>query len=395
MKLPRNVILLGWISFCTDLATEMLYPIMPLFVVGTLGATPQVLGVIEGVAEGISSGLRWIGGALSDRFRKRKPFVGAGYSISAVSKPLMGIAGLAGGWPMFFVGRCADRLGKSIRTSARDALIVDSTDPSMRGAAFGMHRAMDSAGAVIGPLSALLILMIWPNVSLTWLFFIAFAPGVASSLLAIVAVRDVPHEADPHAKPAPIIQKYPRSLWLLIAANFVFSIGNSSDSFLILRSKEIGLGFRAVVLSYALYNAVYALGSYPLGSLSDRIGRKPIIVAGWLVYAIVYFGFGSTSSTLMPWFLMASYGLYQALTEGITKAMIGDVVSKDQRAGAIGLYYTLAGVGQLIASMLAGYVWDIRVIQGQVMLTFAIGAGCALLAIPIILSVPLRRKMAD
>jgi MFS family permease len=390
-KLPRNVILLGWVSFCTDLATEMLYPIMPLFVTGVLGASPAILGVIDGVAEGISSGLRWIGGALSDRFRKRKPFVVCGYSISALSKPVMGLARFAGGWPTFFVGRCADRLGKSIRTSARDALIVDSTDEQIRGAAFGMHRAMDSAGAVIGPLTALLILVLWPKISLAWLFFIAFAPGLASALLAATAVRDVPHEAKPDATPPPLIQKYPGALWLLIVANFVFSIGNSSDSFLILRSKEIGSGFRAIVLMYALYNLIYALASYPLGSLSDRIGRKPVIIAGWLVYAAVYFGFASTTSTLAPWLLFAAYGLYQALTEGITKAMIGDVVAKDQRAGAIGLYYTLAGVGQLIASVLAGYVWNVRVIHGQVMVAFLIGSICALLAIPVILSVPLRR----
>jgi len=389
------VILLGWVIFCTDLATEMLYPIMPLFLTSVLGASPAVLGFIDGVAEGISSGLRWIGGALSDRFRSRKPFVVAGYSISAFSKPLMGLAKFAGGWPMFFAGRCADRLGKSIRTSARDALIVDSTPPEIRGAAFGVHRAMDSAGAVIGPLSALGILVLWPKISLAWLFFIALAPGLASALLAMLTLKDVPHEAHPTAKPPPLLQNYPSALWLLILANFIFSIGNSTDSFLILRSREIGLGFRAIVLAYALYNAVYALTSYPLGRVSDRIGRKPVIITGWIIYSAVYFGFASSRSTLAPWLLLASYGLYQAFTEGITKAMIGDVVSKEQRAGAIGLYYTLAGVGQLIASLLAGYAWSIRLFSGQWMLAFLIGSVCALLAIPVILLVPLRRDRSS
>ena len=390
-KLPRNVIVLGWVSFCTDLATEMLYPIMPLFVTGVLGASPAILGIIDGVAEGISSGLRWIGGALSDRFRQRKPFLSAGYSVSAVSKPIMGLARFAGGWPMFFFGRCADRLGKSIRTSARDALIVDSTDPHVRGAAFGLHRAMDSAGAVFGPLVAVLILLLWPKLSLAWLFFIAFLPGIASALLATVAVRDIPHEAHAGAKPPPLIQKYPKALWLLMLANFVFSIGNSSDTFLILRSKEIGLNFRAVILAYALYQAVYAVGSYPLGSASDRIGRKPVIIGGWFVYAAVYLGFAAARSPMAPWILLAAYGIYQAMTEGITKAMIGDVVAKDQRGGAIGLYYTMAGVGQLIASILAGAVWNVRFFHGKFMAPFAIGAAFALLAIPLIAPVSTRR----
>jgi MFS family permease len=391
-KLPRNVIVLGWVSFCTDLATEMLYPIMPLFLTSVLGASPKILGLIDGVAEGISSGLRWIGGALSDRFRQRKPFVVCGYSISALSKPVMGLAAFFGGWPVFFVGRCADRLGKSIRTSARDALIVDSTPAEMRGAAFGIHRAMDSTGAVIGPLAALLILILWPNIPLAWLFFIALVPGLASSLLAFTAVRDVPHESHPDAKPPAILQKFPATLWLFILANFIFSLGNSSDSFLILRTKEIGLGFGAIVLAYALYNAIYALASYPLGSLSDRIGRKPVIIFGWIVYAGVYLGFAAAHSIAAPWMLFASYGLYQAMTEGVTKAMIGDVVSKEQRAGAIGLYYTIAGVGQLIASVLGGAVWNIHLLNGRLMAPFAIGAACSLLAIPVIMLVPVRHS---
>lgn len=173
--ITRNVAILGWVSFLTDVASEMLYPVMPLFLVGTLGASPALLGLIDGIAEGISSGTRWITGALSDRYRRRQPFVVAGYTLSAFSKPVMGLASVVIGWPLFLAGRCADRLGKSIRTSARDALIADSTDPQYRGIAFGFHRALDTLGAVVGPLVALLIITMRPGTSLAWLFEIGRA----------------------------------------------------------------------------------------------------------------------------------------------------------------------------------------------------------------------------
>jgi len=202
--ITRNVVMLGLVSFCTDLASEMLYPIIPLFVVGTLGSSPALLGLIEGLAEGISSGLRWIGGAWSDRIGRRKPFIVAGYGLSAFSKPVMGLAGLILGWPLFLLGRCSDRLGKSIRTAARDALIADSTDPAYRGAAFGFHRAFDTCGAVLGPAAALLMLQLWPQVPLMWLFFVAFLPGLGSVLLAAGAVRDIRPQPPASGLPDPV-----------------------------------------------------------------------------------------------------------------------------------------------------------------------------------------------
>src|SRR5581483_1261768 len=206
--ITRNVVVLGFVSFFTDVASEMLYPVIPLFLVSAaLGGTPALLGLIDGLAEGISSGLRWIGGALSDRFGRRKPFVFAGYTLSALSKPLMGAAAYFGGWPIFLVGRCSDRLGKSIRTSARDALIADSTDPQYRGVAFGLHRAMDTCGAILGPLAALVILLIRPNTPLQWLFFIAVVPGLVSSLLVAGTVREIPRPPG-EGKPPPIFQSF-------------------------------------------------------------------------------------------------------------------------------------------------------------------------------------------
>ena len=393
--ITRNVVVLGLVSFFTDVASEMLYPVIPLFLVGTLGASPALLGIIDGIAEGGSSVLRWLAGAISDRFRRRKPFVTVGYTVSALSKPVMGLAAIACGWPLFLVGRSTDRLGKSIRTSARDALIADSTEPQYRGVAFGLHRAMDTCGAVLGPLLALLIVVTKPNVPLQWLFFIALVPGLLSALLSALAVRDIPHEAHPGTKPPPILQRFPKPLWHLIAAATLFSLGNSSDSFLILRSKELGLSFPQVILAFAIYNVVFAVGAMPLGKLSDRVGRKPVVIAGWLIYAMVYFLFSMAKSSAAPWALLGVYGLYQSLTDGVSKALIADVVSGAQRAGAIGLFYTVTGLGQLVASVAAGALWHVRLFHGSIMVSFMMGSICAALAVPVIANMRVGSKESN
>jgi len=372
-KVPASVVTLGWVSFFTDMASEMIYPLIPLFVVGTLGATPALLGLIDGVAEGVGSGLRWAGGALSDRTGKRKPFVFAGYSLSAVSKPVMGAAAAVGGWPLFMAGRCSDRLGKALRTGARDALIADSTDATSRGAAFGLHRAMDTAGAVAGPLLGWLILFLCPRVPLGWIFATALLPGLASSGLVALAVRDKPDPRGSGRAPA-MLQRYPASFRLVLVVFGLFSLANSSDTFLLLRADELGLGSGAVILAFALYNVVYALASAPMGSLSDRVGRRPVLAAGWIVYAAVYLGFGLVRSSVAPWILLAVYGLYQAMTDGVGKALIGDIVPAHQRAGAIGLIYTVAGFGQLFGSLVAGWTWNLTIPGTSLRMPFAIAA---------------------
>lgn len=394
--ITRNVVVLGLVSFFTDLSTEMLYPVIPLFVVGSLGASPALLGLIEGLAEGVSSSLRWVGGAWSDRVGRRKPFIVAGYGLSAVSKPLMGLAAFALGWPLFLAGRCSDRLGKSIRTAARDALIADSTDPTYRGVAFGFHRGVDTAGAVAGPLLALMVIVFWPEVSLAALFLIAFLPGVLSVLLAASGVRDVARDRSPQTNGAPgHRQRLPKPFWHLLAAFAVFSLGNSSDSFLILRSKELGLSFQHVILAYALFNVVYTVAAIPIGKLSDRTGRKPVIMAGWVLYAFVYLGFAWFRSPLAPWVLLSSYGLYHALTEGVMKALVSDIVPANQRAGAIGLLATVGGLGQLAASVLAGSLWHVRILDQRLMLPLTIGAGCALAATVVIMTVIAQRPVCN
>jgi len=399
----RNVLILGWVSLFNDAASEMLYPIIPLFLIATLGASPALLGLIDGVAEGIGSALRWLGGALSDRFGRRKPFVLAGYLISAVSKPLMGLSAFVLGWPMFMFGRTADRLGKSVRNAARDALLAASTDAKSRGRAFGFQRAMDTCGAVIGPLVTLGVIAFIAGRSavfganakaetlrqlpLSRLFFIALIPGLLA-VACVTAVREIrPRKGEPTktgGKPPPIFQSFPPALWQIVLAAFVFSLGNSSDTFLILRSSQIGLTFGVVILAYTMYNVIYAACSQPLGRLSDRIGRKPLLIAGWAIYAAVYAGFALFRAAWAPWILLAIYGVYQAMTDGVTGALISDIVPDEKRAGAIGLYYAVTGVGQLTASLAAGVVYNVFVADGRIMLPFALGAACALAAIPLL-----------
>lgn len=413
-KLSRNVVVLGWVSFFTDVASEMLYPVMPLFLIGSLGASTALLGTIDGIAEGISSGLRWIGGALSDRLRKRKVFVALGYGLSAISKPIIGLSQLLLGWPLFLAGRCTDRLGKSIRTASRDALIADSTDEEHRGAAFGFHRAMDSAGATLGPLLTLALLWSWvgrdvvfgshlqamtqrgadvvAKFPLQTLFYFAIIPGLLSVALVIMGVKEIAPTKAGSGKAPKMLQAYPRPFWMLVVANAVFSFGNSSDSFLILRSGEMGLSFGSILLVYAMYNAIFASASMPFGDLSDRIGRRRVLAAGWFIYVIVYVGFACWNSSIGPWPLLAVYGLYQALTDGVSKAWITDLVPSNQRAGAIGLFMTVNGIGQLAGSAMAGALWHVRPAHGAVVLPLLINAACVVAAIPLLGLVAVKKQ---
>lgn len=393
--LSRNVIMLGWVSLLNDMASEMLYPVIPLFITQTLGASPEVLGLIEGIAEGGGSILRWLTGAISDRFRRRKSFVVLGYLLSALAKPVIGAAKFAGGWPVILAGRVGDRVGKAIRNSPRDALIADSSDPLHRGLAFGFHRMMDTIGAIAGPLALLAILTLRPNFGLEWIFFLAVIPGLASVAVAALAVQDLPHEP-PSGKPPPRLwQTYSSAFWLFILATAVFTLGNSADSFLILRSTNLGLGFRGVVLAYALFSAVFAATATQLGRLSDRIGRKPVIIAGWIVFAGVYLGFSSAHSSWQVWIWFAIYGLYQSLTDGITKALIADVVEPHQRGGAIGLFYTITGVCQIFANVITGWLWNVWLLNRHLQAGLLSGAIAAVVAIPILAMVRIRRAAAD
>ena len=351
--IKKNVFVLGLVSLFTDIASEMLYPIVPLFLTLVLGAPMALVGLIEGVAESTANILKVISGWYSDKTTKRKPFVVAGYSISAISKPLMA---LAYGWPLVLVARLMDRTGKGLRTSARDALIADSSDAAHRGRSFGLHRSMDTIGAVAGPLIALGILYLSGD-NYRLVFLAAFIPGLLSILLVtfFISERKRPVTERISFKISDFSRDY--KVFLLITA--IFALGNSSNVFLILRAENLGFSLYMVIMSYVLFNIVSSMGAFPLGTLSDRWGRRNIMSAGFVVFGIVYFGFAWVQHSIYIWLLFIIYGLYEALTEGIGKAYVVDLVPSDKRGTALGIYHAASGFMMLFASIIAGLLWDI------------------------------------
>lgn len=378
-KLSPNVIRLGWVSLLTDISSEMLYPLIPIFLTSVLNAPMAALGLIEGLAESVSNLLKIFSGWWSDRAGRRQPFVIGGYSLSALSKPLMAFA-QAVGWPLVLALRIMDRTGKGLRSSARDALIADFTPEQQRGRAFGLHRAMDSMGAVLGPLIALLFMSRMgdsPEAYRT-VFLWAFVPAVLGVFL-LFAVRE-----------KPLVKRYTRPVFrwrdrgrdfkVFLFVNLVFAVGNSSDAFLIVRAKELFSGSGAVtsaLLAYVLYNLTYSLGSYPAGWLADRIGKRKVYSLGLLIYILVYLGFAFNRSPHLIWGLFAVYGLYTALTDGVGKAYASTLVPEELRATGMGIYHMSNGLATFAASLLAGILWQAFGFQAA----FLFGAGTSLLAV--------------
>jgi MFS family permease len=378
--LSRNVVLLGVVSFFADVSSEMVYPIVPLFLTSTLGAPVFAVGVIEGIAESTASLFKFVFGWLSDKFRARVPFTFAGYGLAALAKPGLALAYI---WPVVLLFRFVDRTGKGIRTAPRDALLAASTDAKTRGRAFGFHRSMDTSGAILGPLIALALLA-WLGDSYRPIFLIAFIPG-AIGALALLVVREV---RNPHPKhdlpPLLSLHGYDRRFLIFVAVTLVFSIGNSSDAFLILRSEDLGLGATAVVFAYVLYNIAYAGLSTPAGIQSDRMGRRPVLIAGFAIFALVYLGFAAATSRWMVWPLFVVYGFYIAFTEGVGKAYVADLVPQERRGSAMGLYNASTGIMLLFSSILGGALWDLVGPSA----TFAFGAATAVLAAVLLLALP-------
>jgi MFS family permease len=435
--LGANVVALSAVSFFTDLSSEMIYPLLPLFLTTTLGASAATLGLIEGAAESTAALLKLASGWWSDRVRRRKPLVLAGYALASVARPLVALAGSAS---QVLAIRLTDRVGKGIRSSPRDALIADSVDPSVRGRAFGFHRAADHAGAVAGPLLAFALLE-WGGLSLRVVFGLAAIPAAVAMLVLALRVREparhvggaaaaVPplaqvdgSEADEsagasggegappraHDRAAPLSDRHhaaaprtasapappppasalPRRFWGFLVAVVVFTLGNSTDAFLLLRASQLGVAAPLIPVLWAALHVVKSASSTPGGALSDRVGRKPLIVGGWLLYALVYVGFARAGATWHAWALFAVYGVFFGLTEGSEKALVTDLVPSGERGRAFGWYNLAVGVAALPASLIFGRLWD----HGGPALAFTVGAAFALAAgLALALLVPSRDR---
>ncbi|HET9452751.1 MAG TPA: MFS transporter [Gemmatimonadaceae bacterium] len=374
-RLGRTVIALGVVSFLTDASSEMIYPLLPVFLTATLGASATALGTIEGAAESTAALLKLASGWWSDRVRRRKPLVVFGYTLSSLARPLVALAQSSA---QVLVIRLADRVGKGVRGAPRDALIADSVDPAIRGRAFGFHRAADHAGAVVGPLAAFVLLQ-GAGLDMRTVFLLAAIPAAAAVVAVVFFVREpaplLPaprREAGSHALNAPL----PRSFWYYLVILGVFTLGNATDAFLLLRAQQLGVPLALLPILWASLHVVKSATSTAGGALSDRVGRLPSLVGGWAVFAMVYLGFGVATQQWHAWALFLAYGLYFALTEGPERALVADLVPAERRGTAFGWFNLTIGLGALPASVIFGVLWD----SAGPRAAFGLGAALALIA---------------
>ena len=389
-KLPRNVWIVTATSLLTDISSEMIVYLIPLFLANVLGVRTAVIGLIDGVAETTASLLKIYSGALSDKLGKRKWLTVAGYALSTIAKPFLYIAN-AWGWVLGV--RFADRVGKGIRTAPRDALVADSIEPTQRGLAFGFHRAGDTLGAFLG--LGLAAVIVWLTQSQAELLtrstfqlaiLVSIIPAVLAVIVLALGARDIRRPERSETKSSAVEGRGWKSMdarfktFLVIVV--LFTLGNSSDAFIVLRGQERGLNVLQVMLMVMTFNFIYAILAGPLGALSDKIGRRRLILFGWLAYGLVYLGFALSNTGWQVWALFAFYGIYYAATEGVAKALIADLVPESQRGTAYGLYAAAVGLTALPASLIAGVLW-----QGLgpwngfgASAPFAFGAAMALLA---------------
>jgi MFS family permease len=401
-KLPRNVIAISLVSLLNDASSEILYPLLPIFLSSVLGASASAIGLIEGAAESISSILKLFAGYFSDRLGKRKALVVFGYSLASVARPFLGFAS---SWYQVLAIRLSDRVGKGIRTAPRDAMIADAVPLKQRGLAFGFYRAMDNLGAVIGPLLGY-GLVYWfaanRNVptarDFTKIFFAASVPALAAVLVAIFFMRETVHP-----RPAGVDAQPPRLSWRGFDGNFkrflfvvaLFTLSNSSDAFLILRAQTAGVSVMAIPLLWAAHHGSKVLFSLWGGDLSDRLGRRRLIVAGWTLYAAVYAGFAFVSNNISVWVLFLIYGIYFGLAEGAEKALVADLVRPEQRGTAYGLYNLAFSITVFPASILMGAVWDWQGPATAFLLSAALGATAAVLLLILVRSGPIQAQPAQ
>ena len=402
--LPPTVIALALVSLFTDISSEMIYPLVPAFLTTVLGVGALAVGAIEGAAESIAALLKFGSGWWSDRLTRRKPLVVAGYLIASCLRPLIGLATGAG---QVLAIRMGDRVGKGIRSAPRDAMLADAVSPSERGRAFGFHRSADHLGAVIGPLVAFALLQ-WGAVSLRGVFLLAAIPAAIAMVVLVVMVRErMPGNemmkedraggaifvtgGDPATVASPA-SPLGRRFYAYIGVLLLFTLGNSSDAFLLLRARDLGVRAPLIPILWAALHVVKSLSSMPAGALSDRVGRRGLIVAGWLVYAAVYLGFARAEGLGMAWLLFLIYGVYFGLTEGVEKALVADLVSPASRGRAFGWYNLALGVGALPASLVFGAIWD----RWGAPTAFTLGASMAgLAAVSLVFVVPARLTVGE
>ena len=379
-RLPRNVKLLGAASLLNDVASEMIYPLMPQFLMAVLGGNRFHLGIIEGFAESFSSLLKLASGVWSDRMGRRKGFVVFGYALAAVARPLIGL--VTAPWHLF-VARTADRIGKGLRTAPRDALIADSTEPSVRGRAFGFHRAMDHLGAAVGPILASLFLLAWPG-QLRLLFLLTLLPGMIVVALLVFGLREAPVENPPQERLRLTLAPFDRNFRLYLLALAVFTLGNSSDAFLLVRAGELGVPTALLPLLWCVFHLVKSGGNLLSGRVVDKIGPRPLILVGWVIYAAIYLAFALIDAAYQVWAVFLAYGLFFALTEPAEKTLVTALVGVERKGLAFGWFNFVIGIVALPSSLIFGWLYE----QYGPLIAFGWGAGLAVVAAILLLGVP-------
>jgi MFS family permease len=376
--LSRNTFLLALASLFADISTEMLHPVLPIFLTQILKASGSVVGLVEGVAGATQNIVQGFSGSLSDKLQRRKSIAMVGYLLAAIAKPLMGTATV---WQGVLGGRFLDRLGTGTRSAPRDALIASSVDEASRGRAFGLEGVGDNAGAFLGPLVAVLLLIVL-HLDIRLVFYLAVIPGLLAFLMvALVAERPVKVTAK--SKIDISLRRFPKAYWKYLLATALFGIGNSSNAFLILQTKDIGASLRTTILIYASFNLVAALISYPAGFLSDKFGRRNILALAFAIFLATYLGFALTRNVALVAVLFVCYGLYQGIFRSVGRALASDYVPEQLRASGTGWYNTIVGLCGLAANLFAGSLWD-QVGHAAVFLfgaAFAAVGGVALLAL--------------
>jgi len=351
--LTKNSILLAFASLFSDISTEMLYPILPVYLTEYLKANGSIVGIIEGIAQATQNIIQGLSGWLSDKLQQRKPIALVGYLLSAVSKPFIGLANT---WPLVLVARFSDRIGAGSRSAPRDALLAESVEPQHRGKAFGLEGIGDNLGAFLGPLITVLLFFSL-QFDIHTIFYLAIIPGLLAFFM-VMFVKEKKVSAGVRSKVNLHMSQFPKTYWRYLIVTCLFGIGNSSNAFLILEIREKGLSLHNTIFVYAFYNLVAALISYPAGSLSDKFGRKPLLLISFAVFLVTYLGFAFSSDILLSGFLFVFYGLFQGIFRACGKSYAADFVPGHLRASGIGWYSTVVGLSGLVASIIAGGLWD-------------------------------------